>query len=108
MSDAGPLAVGNVCEDADCQAFAENVRTYNEDLFFLILQLLIDYLFQACIKVHPCGHLCAGLQNEEECLRCLQSSCTPGLKQDADDMCMICFTDALSNAPAIQVEYGVF
>ena len=43
--------------------------------------------------------------NEEECLPCLHN-CPPyqdKLKQDADDMCMICFTEALSAAPAIQV-----
>lgn len=52
-----------------------------------------------------CGHQCGGIVNEEECLPCLHN-CPPyqdKLKQDADDMCMICFTEALSAAPAIQV-----
>ena len=30
----------------------------------------------------------------------------PPLKQDADDMCMICYTEGLSCAPAIQLECG--
>jgi hypothetical protein len=55
--------------------------------------------------VLACGHQCGGIANEEECLPCLHN-CPPyqgKLKQDADDMCMICFTEALSAAPAIQV-----
>lgn len=83
--NSGLLAIGNVCADHDCQEHAKNV----------------------CNKVHPCGHLCGGLANEENCLPCLQgcrSSST--LKQDADDMCMICFTEALSCAPAIQLICG--
>ena len=30
----------------------------------------------------------------------------PGLRQDADDMCMICFTEALWPIPSIQLECG--
>lgn len=49
--------------------------------------------------------MCGGIASEVECLPCLHG-CNPGavqLKQDADDMCMICFIEALSSAPAIQV-----
>ncbi|KAL0183758.1 hypothetical protein M9458_019454, partial [Cirrhinus mrigala] len=55
-------------------------------------------------KTHPCGHPCGGVKNEELCLPCLHGcdKTTACLKQDADDMCMICFTEALSAAPAIQ------
>lgn len=53
-----------------------------------------------------CGHPCGGVRNETKCLPCLQG-CSDKLgtilKQDADDMCMICFTDALAFAPAILV-----
>ncbi|KAF2975157.1 hypothetical protein EK904_003165 [Melospiza melodia maxima] len=75
-------AVGSVCSDADCQEYAKI----------------------ACSKTHPCGHPCGGVKNEEHCLPCLHG-CDKNattLKQDADDMCMICFTEALSAAPAIQ------
>ncbi|XP_074845195.1 E3 ubiquitin-protein ligase MYCBP2 isoform X7 [Carettochelys insculpta] len=77
-------AVGSVCSDADCQEYAKI----------------------ACSKTHPCGHPCGGVKNEEHCLPCLHG-CDKNattLKQDADDMCMICFTEALSAAPAIQLE----
>lgn len=59
----------------------------------------------ACSKTHPCGHPCGGVKNEELCLPCLHGcdKSTSCLKQDADDMCMICFTEALSAAPAVQV-----
>lgn len=64
-----------------------------------------EYAKQACSKTHPCGHPCGGVKNEEVCLPCLHScdKSTGCLKQDADDMCMICFTEALSAAPAVQV-----
>lgn len=58
----------------------------------------------ACTKLLNCGHMCGGVLNEEHCLPCLHGcSNDSSLKQDADDMCMICFTEALSCVPAIQV-----
>nr|XP_015219296.1 PREDICTED: E3 ubiquitin-protein ligase MYCBP2 isoform X15 [Lepisosteus oculatus] len=77
-------AVGSVCSDLDCQEYAKS----------------------ACSKTHSCGHLCGGVKNEEQCLPCLHGcdKSTSCLKQDADDMCMICFTEALSAAPAIQLD----
>ncbi|XP_055524898.1 E3 ubiquitin-protein ligase highwire isoform X3 [Wyeomyia smithii] len=90
----GLLAVGNVCVDQQCQEYAAN----------------------ACTKTLQCGHLCGGIINEERCLPCLQQKCLgnesslsekePKLTQDADDMCMICFTEALSSAPSIQLDCG--
>uniref|UniRef100_A0A8C5P7M6 E3 ubiquitin-protein ligase MYCBP2 n=1 Tax=Leptobrachium leishanense TaxID=445787 RepID=A0A8C5P7M6_9ANUR len=77
-------AVGSVCSDADCQEYARI----------------------ACSKTHSCGHPCGGVKNEDHCLPCLHG-CDKNathLKQDADDMCMICFTEALSAAPAIQLD----
>ena len=86
------LAIGNVCGDPECQERAKNV----------------------CQKTLPCGHLCCGVRDEAKCLPCLQGckpregdENTPPLKQDADDMCMICYTEGLSCAPCIQViEHG--
>ncbi|XP_058885304.1 E3 ubiquitin-protein ligase MYCBP2 isoform X7 [Acipenser ruthenus] len=77
-------AVGSVCSDADCQEYAKT----------------------ACSKTHPCGHPCGGVKNEDQCLPCLHGcdKSTSCLKQDADDMCMICFTEALSAAPAVQLD----
>lgn len=95
--NSGLLAVGNVCADAQCQEHASN----------------------ACIKLKSCGHVCNGVINELNCLPCLNQSChdpetsvlnteagsskLPKLTQDGDDMCMICFIEALSNAPSVQV-----
>ena len=46
--------------------------------------------------------MCFGVKDDATaCLECLK--CTEGLKQDADDMCMICFTDTLDSAPVIKV-----
>ncbi|XP_076446720.1 E3 ubiquitin-protein ligase MYCBP2-like isoform X7 [Babylonia areolata] len=86
-SSGGLLALGNVCSDPDCQNHAK----------------------EACVKTLDCGHPCGGILDEEQCLPCLHR-CRPAdqdvLKQDADDMCMICFTEALSAAPAIQLKCG--
>lgn len=99
---SGLLAVGNVCADAQCQEHATD----------------------ACVKTKSCGHPCGGVAGELKCLPCLQVVCHdmevaalagdgttglvggPKLTQDADDMCMICFIEALSCAPAIQLECG--
>lgn len=69
-----------------------------------------EYSRNACLKTLVCGHPCGGVRGESECLPCLfrcSGSAASCLKQDADDMCMICFTEALSAAPAIQVRYLV-
>ncbi|XP_015429888.1 PREDICTED: E3 ubiquitin-protein ligase MYCBP2-like [Dufourea novaeangliae] len=83
--NTGLLAIGNICTDNDCQEHAKN----------------------ACSKMHNCGHICGGVRNEKTCLPCLHRCLSDSdLKQDADDMCMICFTEALSAAPAIQLQCG--
>lgn len=67
-----------------------------------------EHAKNACAKMLACGHQCGGIKNEEDCLPCLHGCHAAGqvtLKQDADDMCMICFTEALSAAPAIQVHF---
>lgn len=91
--NTGLLAVGNVCVEQQCQEYSAN----------------------ACSKIHPCGHFCGGIANEQTCLPCLHQKCQtishrdgkqPKLTQDVDDMCMICFTEALSCAPSIQLSCG--
>lgn len=84
-STTGSLALTNVCSEPDCQSYA----TF------------------ACNKVHTCGHTCGGIKDETNCLPCLHGcQKVASLKQDADDMCMICFTEALSAAPSIQLQCG--
>ena len=64
---------------------------------------------RACPKRLECGHACCGVRNEETCLPCL--TCGDGkaeteairLRQDGEDMCMICWTDPLSMGPCIQL-----
>ena len=73
-----------MCADPECQERATNV----------------------CDKTLVCGHACCGVKDEGQCLPCLHgcaSSEGPKLKQDADDMCMICYTEGLSCGPCIQV-----
>ncbi|TMW43268.1 hypothetical protein DOY81_011648 [Sarcophaga bullata] len=94
--NSGLLEIGNVCADAQCQEYAAN----------------------SCLKTKQCGHVCGGVANEKKCLPCLQHVChtrennladglnEPKLTQDADDMCMICFVEALACAPSIQLDCG--
>ena len=91
--NSGLLEIGNVCADSQCQEYAAN----------------------SCLKTKQCGHVCGGVANEKKCLPCLQHVChvrennladglnEPKLTQDSDDMCMICFVEALACAPSIQV-----
>lgn len=73
-------------------------------IWCIFLNFSQEYSREACVRTHDCGHLCGGLKGEASCLPCLHGCAnTPSLKQDADDMCMICFSEALSAAPAIQV-----
>ena len=79
--------VGYVCSDAACMERSSEV----------------------CEKTLACGHPCNGVMGEEDCLPCLHHGCAMDvakLKQDADDMCMICYTEGLSCAPCIQVRVG--
>lgn len=92
-SNSGLLEIGNICADSQCQEHAAN----------------------ACLKTKACGHACGGVVNEKKCLPCLEQAChlreaklaetlnEPKLTQDVDDMCMICFVEALACAPSIQV-----
>jgi len=66
-----------------------------------------EYQLNSCSKINPCGHACGGIANEDTCLPCLQGcDKSAKLKQDADDMCMICFTDPLSPIPSILLQCG--
>lgn len=76
---------GPVCQSPDCREFSKTV----------------------CSLTLPCGHQCGGVKDEKECLPCLHGcDQAPSLRQDSDDMCMVCFTDTISAAPAIMV--GVY
>ena len=88
----------------------------------------VEHGRNACTKTLSCGHWCAGIRDEPRCLPCLRGCTVPAtttasatadddddddasgravvLRQDADDMCMICFADCLSSAPVILLDCG--
>lgn len=73
---------GPVCPNEECQRFARN----------------------SCTKRLGCGHYCGGIQGESPCLPCLHGCSDEAvLKQDGDDMCMVCFSESLFAAPCIQL-----
>ncbi|KAL5268418.1 hypothetical protein ACHWQZ_G002322 [Mnemiopsis leidyi] len=59
----------------------------------------------SCKQTLECGHPCSGNAGETKCLPCLKN-CSGTLKQDADDMCVICFTESLGCAPCLQLTCG--
>merc|ERR1719210_2007898 len=88
VSSTGDTVLNGVCGDKECVGHARN----------------------ACQITLPCGHACGGIVDETECLPCLHG-CAGGrgassFRQDADDMCMVCFTDALWPIPSVQLECG--
>ena len=114
--NTGILAIGNICGEAECQVCVTMISSVIK--FMSNKKLSIDFAFfsqsyasTACSRILSCGHVCGGISNEVNCLPCLHGCHTTQatkrdvamLKQDAEDMCMICFTEALSAAPAIQV-----
>jgi E3 ubiquitin-protein ligase MYCBP2 len=63
----------------------------------------------SCDKILPCGHPCCGVKGEEKCLPCLHCGPAEGelaLTQDADDYCVVCYTDAISRQPSVQLDCG--
>ena len=90
ISSADHPVMDSLCSDKECQDLAK----------------------LACQKILSCGHFCGGIANETSCLPCLHGcgsnsgTSMNNLRQDADDMCMICFTEALSPIPSIQLDCG--
>lgn len=74
------LGLGFVCSLEDCQRFAK----------------------ESCTRKLECSHFCHGIANESTCLPCLHG-CSSSLRQDGDDMCMVCFSESLFAAPCIQL-----
>jgi hypothetical protein len=69
-----------------------------------MLIYLQENFYFSCLKTLPCGHHCGGVRDEAICLPCLKGCSPPSVvRQDAEDMCMICFTESLGAAPAIQL-----
>ena len=82
-SNTSLLSIGSVCTDPECLERSDVV----------------------CDKMLPCGHACCGVKGEEKCLPCLYGCAGDDskLKQDAEDMCMMCYTEGLAYAACIQV-----
>ena len=82
------LSIGNVRGDPECQERVSSVRD----------------------KLLSFGQLCCVIKEEKECLPCLlgcgtqKKSTHSQLKQDAENTCMIFYTEGLSCIPAIQLE----
>jgi E3 ubiquitin-protein ligase MYCBP2 len=51
----------------------------------------------------PCGHACAGVAEEAECLGCLECG---EEEVGADDYCSACYTESLGEAPCLRLACG--
>lgn len=73
-------------------------------------EVCLDTLQKVCSKILVCGHSCNGLKDEQNCLPCLNSSCSSfkslKTRQDKDDICNVCWTESLHVQPCIQLECG--
>jgi len=93
-------AVCRYCSGSSCAALPvlEGVCTQEE---------CTQHQAASCGKTNPCGHPCGGIAGESPCLPCLHGcDKTAKLRQDADDMCMICFTESLYPIPSILLGCG--
>uniref|UniRef100_A0A914Z5E4 RCR-type E3 ubiquitin transferase n=1 Tax=Panagrolaimus superbus TaxID=310955 RepID=A0A914Z5E4_9BILA len=102
-SSFGPLSP---FQTAKCRFCLTPLKTESESLIGVCghedcLTLASD----ACGKILPCGHFCGGIKDEETCLPCFICE-NQDSKQDADDLCVICFTDRLGGAPCIKLTCG--
>jgi len=70
---------------------------------------------RSCKKILPCGHYCGGVDKETTCLPCLNENCISQTtnnntdqepKQNADDLCNMCWVEDLGSAPCLQLECG--
>ena len=93
-------AVCRYCSGSSCAALPvlEGVCTQEE---------CSQHQAASCGKTNPCGHPCGGIAGESPCLPCLHGCDKAAkLRQDADDMCMICFTESLYPIPSILLGCG--
>ena len=93
-------AVCRYCSGSSCAALPvlEGVCTQEE---------CSQHQAASCGKTNPCGHPCGGIAGESPCLPCLHGcDKSAKLRQDADDMCMICFTESLYPIPSILLGCG--
>lgn len=83
-ADDTPPALRLVCDAAACQAKAA----------------------QSCAAMLACGHACCGIVDEAPHLQCLQCDDPASGDPLGGEWCGICYVDALSAAPSIQLECG--
>ena len=68
----------------------------------------VEKIGESCLSTLPCGHICHGCRQDEECgvhLPCLYGCADLG-GMDKDDMCCLCYTESLSQAPCVQLSCG--
>ena len=77
------------------------------------LQRLMDGGLPFCNKLKECGHKCAGVKDEDECLPCLEPECVDPAASafdfpSPDELCNICYTCELREEPSVKLGCGHF
>ena len=67
-------------------------------------QLLSGEVMPCCRKKKECGHRCAGVMKEGQCLPCLEPECLAAEESKlptSDELCTICYTSELKEEPSV-------
>mmetsp|Transcript_29171 Transcript_29171/g.36202 ORF Transcript_29171/g.36202 Transcript_29171/m.36202 type:complete len:282 (-) Transcript_29171:760-1605(-) len=76
------------------------------------LDRLLEGGLAFCRKVKECGHKCAGVKDEDECLPCLYPECVASAAASSfnlpthDELCTICYTCELREEPSVMLGCG--
>ena len=76
---------------------AEIGEQFNDEEDETELDRLIAGGLPFCWKMKECGHKCAGVKDEHECLPCLHADCAVAEESSvnlpaSDELCTICYT----------------
>ena len=68
-----------------------------------------DPCVKVCFKTLECGHACNGVDDEKNCLPCLEPACASNHYKggvNADDLCGICYTSELGSEACSKLSCG--
>ena len=107
-----PFHVGKQCRDGGYSTTAPRCR-YCGNIAVQVDPVVCDQEEcqekgqRCCLMSKQCGHACFGTQGERSCVTCLDPTCQmKHTVHSADDFCVICYTDALSDAPCLELDCG--
>lgn len=106
-----PYHIGFTCEGFEAYGKTEHCRYCHERAlpgkFFCDSEECTEKSKIACGKPLPCGHHCYGIAGERTHLPCLHEDCKDSAEGiDGSEFCLICYSEELTEAPAIRLKCG--